>query len=135
MTIVFDAITWATHEAELKTHLGLAGPQPNDAKLQAWLQMATKQADVVIDKDLVDGTGLDIDLDTDLAYSNIKFGVFEFVRLASETNGLPIGIKTGKADHLTKTYAVSSTAAQSVTSITKLVCDYWACFADDPMRL
>ena len=134
MTLVIEAITWATHEAELKTYLGITGIS-EDARLEPWLAVAAKEADRYIDVDIVDANGDDADLDGDVNFVGIKIGVFEWIKYFRQMFPRLFGLNKAKTDHVEKGFSLGSDNVFKVEMITKSVCVFWFPFVEDILRV
>lgn len=116
MTFVATAITWASHEAELKSYLGVSGSS-EDAKLELWLDAITSEADRFID-----GGPLHEDdtADLDAEWSMVKLGVWEAMKRWREAQELRPDLVSVKTDDLTETYSTGrriTTTAGALMSV------------------
>ena len=133
MTLVIEAITWATHEVEFKAYLDITGTA-EDKRLEPWLGVAAKEADRYIDIDIVDANGDDADLDNDVIFAGIKIGVFEWVKLFRQMFPRLFGLKKAKTDHVEKGFSLGADNVFKVQMITKSVCVFWFPFVEDILR-
>lgn len=115
MGTVAEGVTWATHETDLKTHLGVTGTS-EDVALQRWLSAAVTQADQFLDTDL-----------DDPLHDDIATGVFEWVRLkrTAVRQPNPSGLKSLKVGAVAYEYAQGADAKPGDLAITEAVTDLW----------
>lgn len=127
MTTLKTFVTWATHEAALRSYVGV--PTGHDANLQLWLEAGAEMGDAFMANPFVDDDGNELDPPI-----NTVVGVFAYVKSSFEWNSREAGMVEKKTAGLTEkfTNAAGGQSAKAALQFALAAAHtYWLPWVDD----